>query len=80
MFQAIGRGVSVNGDGTFSVKVEILDDRTDKSIDVRSYTVGSLEELQNVVSNDLQAMVSRKVAVDEARLSKAIVGQQLGSI
>jgi hypothetical protein len=80
MFQAIGRGVSVNGDGTFSVKVEILDDRTDKSIDVRSYTVGSLEELQSAVGDDLQAMVSRKVAVDEARLSKAIVGQQLGSI
>jgi hypothetical protein len=77
MFQALGRAVTRNPDTTFTVRVEITDDRTGTSVGFRSYTVASKPALMAAILADLQAL---KAAENDATLNAAIVGQLLGQI
>lgn len=77
MYQAIGRAVKKNANGSFTVKVEIQDDRTAATVRFHEYTVRSLLELRQAITADLQSLVS---AETDAALSQAFVGVQLGSI
>lgn len=80
MYQALGRTVVKNANGTISVKVEIVDDRTGQTAGFRDYTlpqIGFSASLRAAVKTDLQALVA---AETDAALSAAIVNVQLGSI
>lgn len=77
MFQALGRAVTRNPDNTFTVRVEITDDRTGTSVGFRSYTVATKAALMQLILTDLQAL---KAAENDAALNAAIVGQLLGQI
>jgi hypothetical protein len=77
MFQALGRTATRNPDNTFTVRVEIIDDRTDTSVGFRTYTVPSKPVLMTAILTDLQAL---KAAENDAALNAAIVGQLLAQI
>lgn len=80
MYQAIGRGVQKNGDGTITVKVEYLRDELNggqRQVRVDSITAASLTELRTKVMADLKSL---KLAEQDVALSDAIVGIVLGAI
>lgn len=77
MFQALGRTATRNPDNTFTVRVEIIDDRTDTLVGFRTYTVASKQALMQAILSDLQAL---KAAENDAALNAAIVGQLLAQI
>jgi hypothetical protein len=77
MYQAIGRAVKKNADGTYTVKVEIQDDRTGATVRFGDYTVNTMLTLRQLIAADLQTLVA---AETDATLSKAFVNVQLGSI
>lgn len=80
MYQAIGRKVNKNGDGSITVKVEILDDRTGASVRFQDYTLaaaGFAQALRAAVNADLRTLVA---AETDATLNAAIVNVQLGSV
>jgi len=77
MFQALGRGVVKNADNTFTVKVEFLDDRTQKQVRVQAFTVQTVPALRAAVQAELVAL---KAAEQDAALNAAIVGVVLGEI
>lgn len=77
MFQAIGRAAQRNPDGSFTVKVEIVDDRTNKTVRFDTHTVATLTALGEVVTRDLAKLAASE---DDAALNMAIVGQVVGSI
>lgn len=76
MFTATGIGASANRDGTITVKVRIVDDRTNTTVDTRDYTAKDLNAVKDLITADLQA---RREAESDAVLNKAITGQVLGN-
>lgn len=96
MFNAIGRAVQVQDDGTFRAHVEFMDAHA-KTVRYADYVATSLADLQAQVRGDLVALdvplevVATPVVVDElpaaptkaereAVLAAAIVGAELGAI
>lgn len=77
MYHAVGRGAQKNADGTVTIKVEFVDDRTDKMLRFETYTATSLQVVQEQISRDLRSLVA---AESDTALSTAVVGQILGSI
>lgn len=80
MYQAIGRAVRRNADNTFTVKVEILDDResgAEKTAGVREWKVSTMTELRQKVKTELETL---KAAEQDATLNAAVVGIVLGEI
>lgn len=70
MYQALGRSVRRNPDNTFTVRVEIIDDRISKSVRFQSYTVSTMQELRAAVTVDLQAL---RASEQDAALNAAVV-------
>lgn len=77
MFQAIGRAATRNPDNTFTVRVELIDDRTGGTVRLQSYTVGTKQALLAAILADLQAL---RAAENDAALNASIVDQLLGQI
>lgn len=80
MYQATGRSVVKNADATITVKVEITDDRTGKTVRFQTYTIaaaGFAVALRAAIATDLKALVA---AETDAALNAAIVNVSLGSI
>lgn len=77
MFQAIGRAATRNPDNTFTVRVELIDDRTNVTVRLQSYTVASKVDLLAAVAADLKAL---RAAENDAALNAAIVDQLLGQL
>lgn len=76
-YQAIGRSVQRNRDNTFTVKVEFMDERTGRAVQMETYTVEALEALNKYVFKDLQALKDRD---HDVALNAAIVGVLLGEV
>lgn len=77
MYSVFGRGAQRNADGTVTIKVEVINDRTEQSIAYATYTGASLQAVEAAIAADLR---SRVAAEDDAALSEAVVGKLLGSL
>lgn len=80
MYQALGRSVVRNGNGTITVKVEIIDDRTANSVRFQEYVLpaaGFAVALRAAVHADLQTLVANET---DAALNAAVVNVQLGTV
>lgn len=76
MFTAWGRGAKKNADGTFAVRVEIVDDRTTKSVKFENYS-GSLTSIKAAIMRDLNQLKDNE---NDVTLNEAVVGKILGSV
>lgn len=70
MYQALGRRVIKNRDGSFTVHVEIVDDRTNTTVRFQDYTARTQDALAVLVRADLDALVASE---QDAALSAAFV-------
>lgn len=77
MFQAIGRAVQRNRDNTLTVKVEFLDDRTQKTVLVESYVVQTVAQVKPLV---VAALRSLKDAEQDVTLNLAVVNVLIAEI
>lgn len=80
MYQAIGRGVQRNGDGTITVKVEFLKDdlnSVQRQVRVEAIKANGVADLKRKIKAELQSM---KDAEQDVALNDAIVGVILGEV
>lgn len=77
MFTATGLGVRKNPNLTITVRVQVVDDRTQRVIDTLEYTGPTVVNVIGQIRADLQA---RANAETDATLTAAVVGQVLGTV
>lgn len=76
-FSAVGRGARQNADGTITVKVDVLDEITNKVIDTITQTAPDLGGVAKLFEANLKARVD---ATTDQGLIDAVVGKVIASV
>lgn len=77
MFTATGVSVRRNRDQTITVRVQIVDDRSGRPIEIKEFTGMGVQAVQAAVQEDLRTRQQKEV---DTVLESAIVGQVLGEV
>lgn len=77
MYQALGRAVKRNADGSITARVEFIDERTNKTVRFEDITAATVPLIKQACRDGVRDLVDRE---KDATLNAAIVNVMLAQV